>query len=321
MLPHIHFFGMHIPMYSVMLALGISLFLFLYFLSFRDLFQKDRVTFNRLTFCVICSVAALGAFAFFFDALFHSIEEGKLKFGGITWLGGVVGAFPTLLILTHRLVPKKRGYELDVLDSLVPGIAIAHAFGRVGCFFGGCCFGKVTESPFGVSFPAGSTAAKLYPAGEGQGSLPVLPTQLFEAVFEALIFAILVLVSRKTKRYNTAIWSVTYSLFRFSLEFLRGDDRGSTAVTISPAQLLSIVLFVFGILLILLRTGVSLRTLNAKLCELKASSDALPIVPYRSVIGEDDGTEKLRKLHELMKEGVITEEEYEKKKAEILERM
>ena len=321
MLPHIHLFGMHIPMYSVMLALGISLFLLLYFLSFRAEFHNDRVTFNRLTFCVLFSIAALGVFAFLFDSLFHSIEEGKLTAGGITWLGGVVGAFPTVLILTHRMVPKKRGYELEVLDSLIPGLAVAHALGRVGCFLGGCCFGKVTDSPLGISFPAGSTAAKLYPAGEGQGSLPVLPTQLFEAVFELIVFAALVIISRKTKKYNTAIWSVSYSVFRFTLEFFRGDDRGSTAFSVSPAQLLSVLLFVFGVLLILLRSGVALRSLAERLDEMKAASDALPIVPYSSVLGKESNAEKLRELHSLMEEGLITEEEYERKKAEILERM
>ena len=321
MLPHFHVLGIHVPMYSVMLVIGLLLFTLLYFYYFLKTYRMDRVTFNRLTFSVCISIAALGIFAFLFDGLFHSIEEGKLAFGGITWLGGVAGAFPAALISIHLLVPKKKGYELDILDSLMPGLAIAHAFGRVGCFFGGCCFGKVTSSPFGVSFPEGSPAAKLHPDGVTGASLPVLPTQLFEAVFEAALFLALFFISKRTKKYNTAIWSISYGVFRFSLEFLRGDDRGSTGLILSPAQILSIILVIFGVLIILLRKKILLRSLDNKLAVWQADADSFPIVPYNTVKGKLSDTELLCELYKLKEEGVITEEEYEKKKNEILERM
>ncbi len=321
MLPYVHILGLHLPMYSIMLAVGLAAFFALYGYYFRAEYRNDRITFNRLTFSVLLSIAALAVFAFVFDSLFHSISEGRLTFGGITWLGGVVGAFPAILLLTHLLVPRKKGYEPDVLDALIPGLAVAHGFGRVGCFFGGCCFGRATDSVFGVSFPEGSAAARLYPDTNGEGSLPVLPTQLFEAAFEFALFLILILISRKTKKYNTAIWSVAYGIFRFILEFFRGDDRGSAGFALSPAQLLSILLFIFGILVILLRSGLAFHRFGAKLGEWQEQSDALPIVPYGSVRGRHGDAETLRELHRLMDEGVITEEEYEKKKAEILERM
>ena len=279
MLPHIHVLGLPLPMYSVMLALGIAAFLILYFFAYRREYRTDRVTFNRLTFSALLSIAALGIFAFLFDGLFHSIEEGELSFGGITWLGGVAGAFPAVLILVHRLVPKKRGYALDVLDALIPGLAVAHGLGRVGCFLGGCCFGRVTESPLGVVFPEGSLAETLYPNPLADGSLPVLPTQLLEAGLELVLFVTLILLSRRTRRYNTAIWSMAYAVFRFTLEFFRGDDRGSTALPISPAQVLSILLFLFGLLVLLMRLGYTPKRIAAQISAWRAEADALPVTP------------------------------------------
>ena len=75
MLPSIHIFGFHLPMYTAMLVLGIALFLFLYFRAYRTEYKADRVTFHRMTFAALLSIAALGLFAFLFNSLFHSIEE------------------------------------------------------------------------------------------------------------------------------------------------------------------------------------------------------------------------------------------------------
>lgn len=320
MLSKIHILGIHIPMYSAMLAIGILLFLLLYFLAYRREYQADRVTFHRLSFVILLSIVALAVFAFLFDSLFHSLEEGRLVFGGITWLGGVTGAFPALLLLTHFLVPKKRGYALDVLDSLIPGLVIAHGIGRVGCFLGGCCFGKVTDSGFGVVFPEGSIAERLYPNPLGDGSLPVLPTQLIEAAFELFLFIILLGFLRRARKYHTALFAISYAIFRFVLEFFRGDDRGTAALSLSPAQVLSILLLAFGVLVLLMRLGYTPRRLSARILSWQSSADALPVTPYAAVAVRENA-ERLRTLHRLREEGVITEEEYETKRKELLERL
>ncbi|MBQ4325121.1 MAG: prolipoprotein diacylglyceryl transferase [Clostridia bacterium] len=319
MCPAIHFLGLHIPMYALMLALGLASFFLLSHRALRDTWRDDRVTYHRILFVLCLSFVALGVFAFLFDGLFHSIEEGRLVFGGITWLGGVAGAFPALLLLTHFLVPKRRGYALDLLDLAMPGLALAHALGRLGCFFGGCCYGRVTDSPLGVVFPVGSPAASTYPNASGTGSLPVLPTQLFEAAFEVALFALLLLLARRTRRFHTAVWSMSYGIFRFILEFFRGDDRGSAGFPLSPAQVLSVLLFVFGLLVLLLRLGRMPARLEKRLASWQAAADALPVTPIAACQGDDAAL--LRHLFELRQIGAITEEEYEEKKQEILERM
>ena len=305
-------------MYSVMLVLGIIAFFALLFFFLKDLRREDTVSFNRVLLVGCLSIAALGLFALLFNSLFHSIEKGKLVFGGITWLGGVAGALPSALILTHFLVPKRQGRELETLDAMIPGLALGHAFGRVGCFLGGCCYGKITDSIFGVVFPVGSSAAKLYPNAAGTGSVPVLPTQLFEAVFELALFALFMLLRRRVKGRFTELYAIFYGVFRFFMEFLRGDDRGATGLPISPAQMLSILLIVFGVFIILMRRGVALKGLASRLAAWRERADAMPIPTLDK---PTDGTRLLWELHALKEQGVITEEEFEEKKKEILKRL
>ena len=317
MLPHFHIFGIHVPSFSLMLFLGVVAFFGILIISHRSLCKADRITFNRFLFVTCLSVIALALFAFLFNSLFHSIASKRLVFGGITWLGGVIGAIPVFLILSHFMIPKKRGYEMELFSSLMPGIALAHAFGRVGCFLGGCCYGRVSDSPLSVVYPAGSLAARQYPSPDGKGSLPVLPTPIFEAAFELLLFALFILLPKRAKKYSLSLYSICYGSFRFAAEFARGDMRGSVGGFISPSQLLSVLLIIFGVLLLLEQKGIIFKGFHSKRMALQATSDAMPITH----LYENSDALLLRELHSLLEEGVITEQEYEEKKKEILDRM
>lgn len=321
MLRSIHILGFHIPMYTLMLVLAILSFLLLFRARLKEERLGDAVTYRRCLFVACLSVAAVGISAFILNSLFHSIEEGKIVIGGITWLGGVVGGIPACLLLTHFLIPKKKGYELELLDAMMPGMVLAHGLGRLGCFFGGCCYGGVTDSPLGVVFPVGSPAFQSYPNADGTGSLPVYPTQLFEAAFEIAVFAVLMLLFRKKKQYTASVWCISYAVFRFLLEFLRGDDRGATGFVLSPSQVMSILLFTFGILLFLYRRGIGFARLRAKLNAWQTEADAIPAAMHAPGAGRMSETDLLRELYALKEAGAITEEEYEEKKKEILSRI
>ena len=344
MLPHIHFLGLPLPMYSVMVAVG-AIACLIYFKVFMLKKERiDRITENRLIFISILGFIVLGVSAFIFNSIFHSIEEGRLIFGGITWLGGVIGLIPAMYYLIHVLVPKDKGNALNRFSTMLPGLVIAHAFGRLGCFFGGCCYGGVTKSFLGVSFPAGSAAGRQYPdtastatkvveveneAGEIveqilYPSLPVLPTQLIEAVFEILLFVAMILLYKKFKNYNVEIYCFVYGAFRFALEFVRGDDRGSTGMFITPSQFMCIILWIGATFLILFRNQKVFKKLYAKCTVWRKAAAEGPSGGTGSkplFSSYQRTTDAIRDLHKLMEDGIITEEEFNKKKAELLKRM
>ncbi|MBR2024386.1 MAG: prolipoprotein diacylglyceryl transferase, partial [Clostridia bacterium] len=165
---------------------------------------NEKVT-NRFLIVSAIGFVSLVAFAFIFNSIFHSIKNGKLTLGGITWLGGVLGSFPFMIFLIRKYCPVLREKPLESFNFLMPGIVIAHCFGRIGCFLGGCCYGSVTDSIFGVSFPKGSNASIDYPGPDGN-SLPVHPTQLYEAVFGLILFIVMISLYKKLKKYYLELY-------------------------------------------------------------------------------------------------------------------
>jgi len=344
MLPHIHFLGLPLPMYATMVVIGaIAAVIYLKLFTFKRE-RVDRISQNRLMFVSILSFAALALSALIFNSFFHSIEEGRFVIGGITWLGGVIGVIPAAVFLIHKFVPKDRGNAINRFSNMVPGLVIAHAFGRIGCFLGGCCYGDPTSSFLGVSFPAGSLAGKQYPdksvaeeltkvvestneAGETietilYPSIPVLPTQLIEAVFEVLLFVAMILLYKRFKNYNIEIYCFVYGAFRFALEFLRGDNRGSTGIFVTPSQLMSIILFIGATMLILFRNRKIFKKLYRK-CEVwrEEAKTASPSGNRPIFASAERTAYSIRELHKLMEEGIITEEEFNEKKKELLKRL
>ena len=153
--------------------------------------------------------------------------------GGLTWYGGLIGGAAYAMYLMR----KEKFPSLKALDMGGLVLPMGLFFGRLGCWFGGCCFGLRTDASWGVSFPAWS------PASEAQWRLnelpdasyashPVIPTQLLEAGGCLLIAAFVIYVLHPRKRFDGQVFCVSMSLYavlRFGLEYLRADDRGGAA--------------------------------------------------------------------------------------------
>lgn len=156
-------------------------------------------------------------------------SSGFVVYGGIVL--GVLAGFIYCKI-------KKISF-VKYFDLIMPEIAIAQGFGRIGCFLAGCCYGKETDSFLGVVFPSGGLA----PAG-----VKILPTQLFMSAGDFLIALVLILYSRKNKTDGNigAGYLVLYGLGRFAIEFLRNDSRGEVGV-LSTSQFISIFIVAIGI--------------------------------------------------------------------------
>jgi phosphatidylglycerol:prolipoprotein diacylglycerol transferase len=147
--------------------------------------------------------------------------------GGLVFYGGVAGA-----ALVGWRFCRREGWDFGMFgDLFAPALALGHAFGRLGCFASGCCFGKATAGTWGATFPRGSVAfdtlATQGTMGPGwQVTPPLHPTQLYEAFGELVIFAAL-LVLRPRLRRQPGTLLVTYlglyALLRFVVEIFRGD--------------------------------------------------------------------------------------------------
>jgi phosphatidylglycerol:prolipoprotein diacylglycerol transferase len=137
--------------------------------------------------------------------------------GGLVFQGGVIACVLVAIWFTRR----RQLSFWQVADVFVPALALGHAFGRIGCFFAGCCFGRQCDPDFllAVHFP--HIAGGIAPVG-----VPLYPVQLFEAGGEILIFLTL-LVYQKRKRFTGAVFLLyigLYAVLRSVVELFRGDS-------------------------------------------------------------------------------------------------
>lgn len=205
-----------------------------------------------LNFYLLSGVAAIlgGMFsATIFQAVFNFFKTGVFKIAkdtGITFLGGLTGGIAVYLIVFFAVgkFVFKDGQHKKYLNSLLAiapcAITLAHGIGRLGCFSTGCCGGIRTDSFLGIRFP--NHTYKTY------------PTQLFEAGFLFILFAFFSYMFFKKKPCAFWIYMSAYGLFRFALEFLRGDERGEFFIkALSPSQALSIIMAAVGITMLALK--------------------------------------------------------------------
>ena len=192
----------------------------------------------------------------------------KVWQGGLVFYGGLILAIAVFFVWCRA----RRESVAPVADLFVTVIPLAHAFGRVGCFFYGCCYGRVSAHAFAVAFPRRSPAWVAQVEGglipeTAQSSLAVLPTQLFEAAAVLGLFAVLLFIflrNWKTRPgFTTGCYLVGYACIRFGIEFLRDDMRQRVGI-LSIGQTVSIGLFVLGISFIL----VSLLRSRAENCKI-----------------------------------------------------
>ena len=165
------------------------------------------------------------------------LKDPMAYLGADGWVvyGGIIGAFIGSYIFCRIRKIDFFGY----LNLLLPEAALAQGFGRIGCFFAGCCYGKPTDG-FGVVFPKGSLA----PAG-----VKLIPTQLISSFGDFLLFYILIrnYDSGKYPETTGAWYMILYSVGRFLVEFLRGDEERGRILGLSTSQFLAVIMFFVGL--------------------------------------------------------------------------
>jgi len=240
-------FGRPIASYGLLMLLGtVAAWLFVRQLAGSDRKKNEDIS---LVFLICICGGLIGAFVLRplmkIPEVFVNWEQFKQMpigvffsyfFGEMVFFGGLVGGVCAMLLFC-------RAFKIPILpiaDLFAPALAVAHSFGRIGCFLGGCCYGiPVSPShPFAVVFPTASLGA---PAGT-----PLLATQLIEAASLLILAVILTAVYKKTadSGLSVCLYGTSYSVMRFILEFYRGDTVRGQYGWFSTSQYISILIFI-----------------------------------------------------------------------------
>ncbi len=184
------------------------------------------------------------------------------------WKGGLVfqGAIPCILVFQYVMAKHYKISFLRFMDALLPGAQIVQVFGRIGCFFYGCCYGCETNVPWAVRFPRvpfdlsqPATGSVKYmsdcaahsdfsPAVE-LWSHAVHPTQLYAAAFVAVLCFLLMKVRSHFGPgwgYTLPAYLVLYGVWRFFIEFIR-DDNLLVKELLTHQQIYALIGIVLGV--------------------------------------------------------------------------
>lgn len=158
--------------------------------------------------------------------ILDTISDGFVVYGGI--IGGILAGCLYCYI-------KKTDFW-KYFDLVMPSVALAQGFGRIGCLLAGCCYGRETNSIFSITFQNSDFAPN---------HVALIPTQIYSSVLDFLHFGILLYIARHKKGWTGGcLLSDLYSIGRFVSEFFRGDlIRGSVGM-LSTSQFISLFILV-----------------------------------------------------------------------------
>ena len=223
--------------YGLMIAIGIAAaYLVAEYRAKKMNLDQERI-FALTGWCVIGGV--IGAKLLFYiteikeiisnPRIMLNIADGFVIYGGI--IGGIIAGF---------LYCRKA--KLDILkyfDLMIPSVALAQGFGRMGCFLAGCCYGIETTSPIGIVFHDSAFA----PNG-----VHLVPTQLISSGLNFLNFFALIIFAKYKKADGQVVglYLIFYSAGRFIIEFFRGDLIRGKIGDLYTSQFISIFMFAIG---------------------------------------------------------------------------
>ncbi len=215
------FGNLHIYAYGFFIVLGFAIATVLAVLKIRK--SNIRISLENAAdlFFYTALSGFLGSRMFFVLINFevyrqHPWQIFKIWEGGLVFYGGLIpAAMVAFGYMRWRRLPLWK-----LADLISPLIALGLSFGRTGCFFAGCCFGKETSLPWAIVFKNPESLARL--------NVPLHPTQLYDAVNGLAIFLFLSWMEKKKTFDGQIFWLFLflYSITRFFIEMFRGDPRG-----------------------------------------------------------------------------------------------
>ena len=259
-----------LPTYGVLVATAFAVGLLIAMrLSARSGLDGNRV-FDMAVYTALAALAGAKIFYVLEDWGFYSAHPREIFSLGMLQAGGTFyGGFLAAVAMASWYIRRHGMPFLKTADAFVPGVSLGHAIGRLGCFSAGCCWGRPTTAAWAVTF-TDPYAQKIVGVPLG---VPLHPTQLYEALAEALIFAML-LAAWKRKSFDGQVLSlylVLYGVARFLIEFVRDHPEGlPLGGPLSASQWVAVVLVPAGVALWVLRRPASA---NATLVSRASGSD------------------------------------------------
>lgn len=214
--------------YGVMAAVGFLLAIWMMQLNRREANLNSDQASNMIFIAMVSGVLGSRIFyviQFWEEFRYNLFDIIRIDKGGLVFYGGFILALISLYTYCRRI----KVDFIKVFDIMTPAMTIGHACGRIGCFLNGCCFGTVTKSWIGVTYPLYSEPYMRYPGAA------LHPAQLYEAFFNILMCGLMFLLIRKVRYKGVPIgaYFISYGIMRFIIEFFRGDNARMFGLTIA----------------------------------------------------------------------------------------
>lgn len=229
---------LYFHMYGLMIAIGLVAATLVSLKRAKKQGLSKDVVYDMLTMTLIGAV--LGTRILYYITVLPEICKDPTILwdfsNGYVVYGGLIGG-----VLANFIYFKRKNLSfLEYADLVIPQVALGQAFGRIGCLFAGCCYGKETDLPIGFVYHTSEFA----PTG-----VPLIPTQIISSLGDLLLFVLLLLYSKKTKIKGRVFsgYILLYSVGRFLVEFLRGDEGRGIVVGLSTSQIIAVIVFVIGV--------------------------------------------------------------------------
>ena len=275
MYPEIRIFSLTIDLYTVWFVIGIITCLIFTIIAMKRCGYSKSASDTIIIIGIFAIIIGLLT-AILFQAIYDFINNPSAGFkfnGGMTFLGGLIGGVVAFIgiyfLYVYVINPRLKDnnfFKSDMnkgiwyLVRIAPiSITIAHAFGRIGCLFAGCCHGHVTTEWYGV--------------WSANAEAKVIPLQLYEALFLFVLSGLMiVLLFKYNFKDNMALYMVSYGIWRFVIEYFRADYRGSFIPGLSPSQFWSIIMILGGVTVFFIY-----RYFDKKIEEKEAKEKEAPI--------------------------------------------
>lgn len=223
-----------IPPYAFWIGIGLlcSIIMFLYLL------YDSKIKIEKQLLVYACGIVGVIVGARLFGCIknvlldlynLEPITVEVISNSDLVFYGGLIGF---LLFTSVAIVWVYRKFNSEIMNIIVVTIPLFHSFGRIGCLFAGCCFGVEYTKILSITYIANPQEIR-----------SCFPTQLIESFFEFTLFVFLLVLHKKNKGKNLLkVYLAIYAVFRFCLEFVRGDTVRGFFGKLSFSQYISLII-------------------------------------------------------------------------------